>query len=997
MGGLSRHPFIVTVLASVFTSDYRPCIVMDLFERGNYMELLRRDGPLPLEELLSLSVRVAGALATAHQDGVIHGDVKPQNIFKSAFGYPALGDFGIATLRSRLVDSAGLGLSPHYAAPELIEIGAGAVGAAADQYSLGATIYTLAVGRRPFESDQHEAPQQVLARALDAPTPTLPASFPRDLASVLRRAMAREPQDRFPDLTAFAVALANIEHRLGHRPTAIPIASIDDDATITIDQDTLEALRQQTPTPTTDPTPPPDAPTIALTPPPQPPDHPPPNQPPPQPRRRRILLLALLLAAAATTTTLLTTRHQNDTPPNDTTTNATQAASPTPTNATPQPAETPPAPQPRPPAETPAPTPGPPPEPADPAPAPDPAPSPDPAPEPAPDTAAAEPSEPLRVAIVAPSARNDFAFTESLVAAVVELGKGRDLILEITDGTFIVEDAAVAIRDYAADGFDLVIAHGSQYGGSLQEIAPDFPDTSFAWGTALDTFGLPNVFAYTAASDEGGFVLGSMAAALTTSGVLGVVGPIEVGDAKLFVDGFVAGAGAGAQDPRVTVNVVYIDSFSDVARAAETAEAHVSQGADVMTGSAQMVVGAVGVAQREGVAWFGTQADQTELAPEVVVASQVYEWEVVLTQIADAIDRGVKGGEAFTITLANGGLSIAYNDAYGLPASVRQIGEDTVAGIIDGSIDTMGAMAGPASDGIDTPLRVAIVAPSASNDLAFTQSIVEGVAALGATRELEVEVTDGTFIVEDAAVAIRDYAADGFDLVIAHGSQYGGSLQEIAPDFPDTSFAWGTALDTFGLPNVFAYTAASDEGGFVLGSMAAALTESGVLGVVGPIEVGDAKLFVDGFVAGAGAQDPRVTVNVVYIDSFSDVAKAAETAEAHVSQGADVMTGSAQMVVGAVSVAQREGVAWFGTQADQTELAPEVVVASQVYEWEVVLSQIADAIDRGVKGGEAFTITLANGGLSIAYNDAYGLPASVRQIGENTVAGIINGSIDTGS
>ena len=606
-----------------------------------------------------------------------------------------------------------------------------------------------------------------------------------------------------------------------------------------------------------------------------------------------------------------------------------------------------------------------------------------------------ERSGPLRVAIVAPSASNDLAFTQSIVEGVAALGATRELEVEITDGTFIVEDAAVAIRDYAADGFDLVIAHGSQYGGSLQEIAPDFPDTSFAWGTALDTFGLPNVFAYTAASDEGGFVLGSMAAALTTSGVLGVVGPIEVGDAKLFVDGFVAGA--GAQDSGVTVNVVYTESFSDVARAAETAEAHVSQGADVMTGSAQMVVGAVGVAQREDVAWFGTQADQTELAPEVVVASQVYEWEVVLTQIADAIDRGVKGGEAFTITLANGGLSIAYNDGYGLPAAVRQIGEDTVAGIIAGSIDTMGAMAGPASDGIDTPLRVAIVAPSASNDLAFTQSIVEGVAALGATRELEVEITDGTFIVEDAAVAIRDYAASGFDLVIAHGSQYGGSLQEIAPDFPDTSFAWGTALDTFGLPNVFAYTAASDEGGFVLGSMAAAMTETGVLGVVGPIEVGDAKLFVDGFVAGAGAQDSGVTVNVVYTESFSDVARAAETAEAHVSQGADVMTGSAQMVVGAVGVAQREDVAWFGTQADQTELAPEVVVASQVYEWEVVLTQIADAIDRGVKGGEAFTITLANGGLSIAYNDGYGLPAAVRQIGEDTVAGIIAGSIDTGS
>ena len=612
------------------------------------------------------------------------------------------------------------------------------------------------------------------------------------------------------------------------------------------------------------------------------------------------------------------------------------------------------------------------------------------APDEAPPAPAAAPAEPLRVAIVAPSASNDLAFTQSIVDGVAALGETRELEVEVTDGTFIVEDAAVAIREYAEAGFDLVLAHGSQYGGSLQEIAQDFPDTSFAWGTSVDTFGLPNVFAYTAASDQGGYVLGSMAAALTETGVIGVVGPIEVGDAKLFVDGFVAGA--GAQDSSVDVNVVYTESFSDVAKAAETAEAHVSQGADVMTGTAQMVVGAVGVAQREGAAWFATQADQTELAPEIVVASQVYEWEVVLSQIAAAIDRGVLGGEAYTLTLANGGLAIAFNDAYGLSADIRGIGEATVAGIIDGSINTMGAPAAPAE-----PLRVAIVAPSASNDLAFTQSIVDGVAALGETRELEVEVTDGTFIVEDAAVAIREYAEAGFDLVLAHGSQYGGSLQEIAQDFPDTSFAWGTSVDTFGLPNVFAYTAASDQGGYVLGSMAAALTETGVIGVVGPIEVGDAKLFVDGFVAGAGAQDSSVDVNVVYTESFSDVAKAAETAEAHVSQGADVMTGTAQMVVGAVGVAQREGAAWFATQADQTELAPEIVVASQVYEWEVVLSQIAAAIDRGVLGGEAYTLTLANGGLAIAFNDAYGLSADIRGIGEATVAGIIDGSINTGS
>lgn len=110
--------------------------------------------------------------------------------------------------------------------------------------------------------------------------------------------------------------------------------------------------------------------------------------------------------------------------------------------------------------------------------------------------------------------------------------------------------------------------------------------------------------------------------------------------------------------------------------------------------------------------------------------------------------------------------------------------------------------------------RIAIVAPSASNDLAFSQSIVDAVNVVADEMgNVEIEVTDGTFVVDDAAAAIRAYADDGVDLVIAHGSQYGGSLAEIAPDFPDTSFAWGTAADTFGLPNVYSYEAASDEGG----------------------------------------------------------------------------------------------------------------------------------------------------------------------------------------
>jgi basic membrane protein A and related proteins len=296
----------------------------------------------------------------------------------------------------------------------------------------------------------------------------------------------------------------------------------------------------------------------------------------------------------------------------------------------------------------------------------------------------------------------------------------------------------------------------------------------------------------------------------------------------------------------------------------------------------------------------------------------------------------------------------------------------------------------------DGPFRIAIVAPSASNDLAFTQSMVDAVNRIGETRAIEVDITDGTFIVEDAAAALRGYAEDGFDLVIAHGSQYGGPLEEIAPDFPDVAFAWGTAADNKGIPNLFAYTVRSDEGGYVMGGMAAMMSTSGVLGVVGPLEVGDAKLYVDGFVAGATAQDPSVTTNVNYIDSFSDVALASEAARAHITNGADILTGTAQMVVGATGVAREDGVPWFGTQSNQTALGPDIVVASQVYHWEVLLEDMITKIEAGTLGGEVLTLTFANGGLVIEFNDAFDVAADVKAFAEATIKGLADGSISTG-
>ncbi len=302
------------------------------------------------------------------------------------------------------------------------------------------------------------------------------------------------------------------------------------------------------------------------------------------------------------------------------------------------------------------------------------------------------------------------------------------------------------------------------------------------------------------------------------------------------------------------------------------------------------------------------------------------------------------------------------------------------------------------------PFRIALIMPSTTTDYSWSQSMYDGLMAvqaeMGGESALEIAVTENMFQVADAANAIRDYATDGYDLVIAHGAQYGTPLFEVAKDFPETSFAWGTTSNTGadeGLTNVFAYEPAAQEGGYLNGVAAALLSTKGVLGVIGPVEAGDAKLYINGFVDGVKATKPEAVVNVTYTGAFGDTALAAEAANTQIKAGADVLTGSAQQVVGAVQVAKDAGVFWFGSQSDQAPLAPDIVVMSQVYDWTQVIKEMIDSHNSGTLGGKVFTMTLNDGGQTTIYNDAATI--SAEQLSEIQTAvdaaaqGIMDGSI----
>jgi basic membrane protein A and related proteins len=314
------------------------------------------------------------------------------------------------------------------------------------------------------------------------------------------------------------------------------------------------------------------------------------------------------------------------------------------------------------------------------------------------------------------------------------------------------------------------------------------------------------------------------------------------------------------------------------------------------------------------------------------------------------------------------------------------------------AVAACGGGASTTGGGAAKPIRVAVVMPSATTDMAFSQSMFSALKAIqaemGGEKAMEIKYSENMFKVPDAAAALRDYASQGFDIVIAHGSQYGTSVQEVAKDFPKTTFAWGTEVNTFGMPNVYAYTAAAEEGGYVNGVIAALLSKSKQIGVTGPVEAGDAKTYVDGFTQGVAATDPAAKLSKTWTGSFSDVALMTEAAKTHIASGADVLTGSSQSVVGSIGAAKENGnVLWFGTQQDQASLAPALVVASQQYDWTGILKQMIEGRKNGKLGGDSFVLRLDNGGLKMVFNPGYNLPADVKAAADKAIEGIKAGTI----
>jgi putative two-component system response regulator len=200
-----RHPNILN--AFDFGQDRGiPYLVMELIEGGTLAD--RTGSPMDLQQVVRLLRPIAGALDYAHAQGVLHRDIKPSNILIRQDGTPVLADFGLAKLADSVRKLTATGVvfgTPEYMSPE--QAVGERLGPGTDQYSLSAVAYEMLTGHVPFQGD---TPGAVLISQISRVIPAtreLPGEISGHVDEVLRRGMAKAPQDRYPTLGAFVAAL----------------------------------------------------------------------------------------------------------------------------------------------------------------------------------------------------------------------------------------------------------------------------------------------------------------------------------------------------------------------------------------------------------------------------------------------------------------------------------------------------------------------------------------------------------------------------------------------------------------------------------------------------------------------------------------------------------------------------------------------------------------------------------------------------------------------
>lgn len=277
----------------------------------------------------------------------------------------------------------------------------------------------------------------------------------------------------------------------------------------------------------------------------------------------------------------------------------------------------------------------------------------------------------------------------------------------------------------------------------------------------------------------------------------------------------------------------------------------------------------------------------------------------------------------------------------------------------------------------DKVFKIALIIENTIDDKGWCQAMYNGIIQAQKLLPWPIELSySEKMLPVDAGSAARQYAAQGYSIIIGHGAQYKNMILEIAEEFPDITFAFGTSGE-IGPKNVFTYMPESEETGYLSGVIAGLTTKSNIVSYVGPVDGGDAARYGRGFVLGVQKVNPTAKIMVAHTGSFSDFVKAGEVAHSQIRAGSDVLTGASQQAIGALRAVsddayKNQSIWWVGQDIAQlsTPEGKTKCLAASSYNYTAVIINVVEKINAGVRGGECIPMNFSNGGFIFGYNQA---------------------------
>ena len=292
--------------------------------------------------------------------------------------------------------------------------------------------------------------------------------------------------------------------------------------------------------------------------------------------------------------------------------------------------------------------------------------------------------------------------------------------------------------------------------------------------------------------------------------------------------------------------------------------------------------------------------------------------------------------------------------------------------------------------------KVAYLPCGRVNDQSWSQAGWEGVLAAKESLGLDEAALSEAVPAADIEAAIRDYASNGFQVILAHCGTFAATAEAVASEFPDSWFEL-SSVEASNAANAFAYDPQQQEGSFVAGVLAGLTTQTGTLGVVAGFDFPAITRQVEGFRLGARFVNPGVEVNVTYIDSWEDASLAKEAALAQIDSGADIIfIATDQAAIGVFEASTERGTYAIPQYFDQNALAPEAVLTSVLYNQGASLTEIIRlAITGELQDAAVFHPGVAEdvGTLAPFYGLDSVVPDQAKQCVELMVQGIKDGTI----